>query len=128
MSLFSRKTQANQAVLGFLQHTPGPVTEASLRDLLAKKGVAVHKITLYRQLQQLARAGQVEVTRFADGVARYERVKAHHHHVVCRSCHRVEDVEVGEHLAGEERRVAKQLKFGQVTHALEFYGLCPSCQ
>lgn len=110
-----------------LQHAQGPKTEADLRTFLTQKGISAHKTTLYRQLLQLVRAGQVEVTRFADGVARYERVKEHHHHLVCRSCNRVEDVEVGLHLQREEQRVAKQLKFRQVTHTLEFYGICANC-
>lgn len=127
MSIFSRKTPINQSVMVALAKAPGPITEAALRAKLGQQGIVAHKTTLYRQLERLAAAGRIEITRFFDGVTRYERKKNHHHHVICRSCERVEDVQVGTHLQDEEQRIAKRVGFSNITHALEFYGICTNC-
>ncbi|MEK7569909.1 MAG: transcriptional repressor [Patescibacteria group bacterium] len=127
MAIFFRKTTINQSVLRLLDQVPGPVSETALRQQLGAAGVMAHKTTLYRQLEKLVEAGKVEQSRFADGVTRYERKKAHHHHIICRSCQRIEDIEVGAHLQTEERRIARRAGFHSVSHALEFYGICPNC-
>lgn len=127
MSIFSRKTPINQSVLAALAQAQGPITEADLRQKLGQQGIVAHKTTLYRQLEKLSQAGLIEITRFFDGVTRYERKKKHHHHVICKSCERVEDVETDTHLQEEEKRIAKRTGYYNITHALEFYGVCQAC-
>jgi Fur family ferric uptake transcriptional regulator len=98
-----------------------------LQAALVSKGVVVHKTTMYRQLEVLVADGWLTVTRFADGVARYERQAKHHHHVVCRLCKRVEEISLNTHLQREEKRIAASRKFTNITHTLEFFGVCVAC-
>jgi Fur family transcriptional regulator, ferric uptake regulator len=127
MSTETRQTVARKAIQAFLQQHRGPVTEIALRQALTRQGFTLHKTTVYRQLEALAASSWATVTRFADGVARYERQEKHHHHVVCRSCQQVEEVQLDHHLAKEERQIAKARGFTHVTHALEFFGTCGAC-
>jgi Fur family ferric uptake transcriptional regulator len=68
---------------------------------------------------------------FGDGLARFELLQegddGHHHHLVCRNCSRV--VELEECFGREfEQKIANQSGFKGVTHRLEFFGICPKCQ
>ncbi|MGZ4456459.1 MAG: Fur family transcriptional regulator, partial [Nocardioides sp.] len=58
-----------------------------IHDLLGRRGTTVGLATVYRTLQRLAEAGEVDMLRSEDGEAIYRRCSdAHHHHLVCRSC------------------------------------------
>ena len=75
--------------------------------------------------------GLVERFDFGDGVARFElsghHSTDHHHHLICRKCDDV--VEIEECFIEElQQKLAKQHGYADVTHKLEFFGLCPSCQ
>lgn len=127
MPIQQRQTLGKKAIVEFLTAHHGPVTAEELRLALRQKGLAVHRTTVYRQLDALVTIGQATVTRFADGIARYEIPHEHHHHVVCRSCKRVDVVSLHEHLQKEEMRIAATRKYTNITHALEFFGTCSQC-
>ena len=57
-----------------------------IHDLLGKRGEPVGLATVYRTLQKLAEAGEVDMLRTEDGEAIYRRCSdTHHHHLVCLS-------------------------------------------
>jgi hypothetical protein len=58
-----------------------------LHEYLRAHGDSIGLATVYRTLQALAEAGQVDVLRTADGESLYRRCerREHHHHLVCRS-------------------------------------------
>ena len=68
---------------------------------------------------------------FGAGTARIELLEqnedGHHHHLVCRKCITV--AEIGECFSEIfEQRIALEHDFANVSHRLEFFGLCPDCQ
>jgi Fur family ferric uptake transcriptional regulator len=68
---------------------------------------------------------------FGDGVARYELAgteeEGHHHHLVCTQCSRV--VELTECLPVRmQQEIAERHGFSEVTHRLEFFGICDRCR
>jgi len=73
----------------------------------------------------------VERFDFGDGTARFELVReegaAHHHHLICRGCARVVELD-GCLLEEIEQRIARGNGFQAVSHRLEFFGFCPACQ
>jgi Fur family transcriptional regulator, ferric uptake regulator len=98
-----------------------------IHDLLGRRGEPVGLATVYRTLQRLADAGEVDVLRTEDGEAIYRRCSdTHHHHLVCRDCGRTEEIEgrAVERWAGE---VAREHGFSDVDHTVELFGTCPSC-
>ena len=83
---------------------------------------------VYDVLGALTRAGLARRIEPAGSAARYEtRVGDNHHHVVCRSCGAVTDVDC---VVGEPPCVLPSDAGGFVIDEAEvtFWGLCPSCQ
>ena len=87
--------------------------------------------TVYRSLHLLENMGMVKRFDFGDGIARYELLgendDGHHHHLVCTLCRSV--IELDECFTGElEERIAARSGYKQISHKLEFFGICPGCQ
>jgi Fur family ferric uptake transcriptional regulator len=98
-----------------------------IHDLLRREGQNVGLSTVYRTVQALADAGEVDVLRSDDGETRYRRCSgSHHHHLVCRSCGRTVEVE-GPAVERWAAAVARDHGFTDVSHTLEVFGSCPSC-
>ena len=83
---------------------------------------------VYDVLGALARAGLLRRIEPAGSPARYEtRVGDNHHHVVCRSCGAIADVDC---VVGEPPCLSPASAGGFVIDEAEvtFWGLCPDCQ
>jgi Fur family ferric uptake transcriptional regulator len=100
----------------------------ALHDAMRQCGESVGLTTVYRHLQALADAGEVDVLRTAEGETVYRRCAAsdHHHHLVCRSCGRTVEV-TGPAVEAWAAQVAKQHGFRDVSHTVEVFGTCRSC-
>jgi Fur family ferric uptake transcriptional regulator len=98
-----------------------------IHDLLGRRGEAVGLATVYRTLQRLAEAGDVDMLRTEDGEAIYRRCSdSHHHHLVCRDCGRTVEVE-GPAVERWTRSIAAEHGYAEVSHTLEIFGTCPDC-
>ncbi|SRR5258708_396102 len=85
-----------------------------------------NKTTIYRQLDSFIKDGLVSEVEFGDGKKRYELAnKKHHHHVVCKSCGTVADIEIDERLLLNS---LDQTDFKIENHNLEFFGFCGGCK
>ena len=94
---------------------------------LLESGHRIGLTTVYRSLQSLADAAEVDVLRTDDGEATYRACSAgHHHHLVCRSCSRTVEVE-GLAVETWADRVAREHGFVEVAHTVEVFGTCPTC-
>ncbi|MBL9137282.1 MAG: transcriptional repressor [Verrucomicrobiales bacterium] len=124
-----RVTGPRQAILAVLQEHPHPLTNKEI--FAALRPGQCDLATVYRSLHLLEDMGLVTRFDFGDGVARFEIIRGdargHHHHLVCTSCATI--VELEDCLAREwEERITRDSGFKEVTHKLEFFGLCPTCQ
>ncbi|HTY88394.1 MAG TPA: Fur family transcriptional regulator [Candidatus Acidoferrum sp.] len=122
-------TGPRQAVLEILRRHPHPLTNREIFAALPPGQCDL--ATIYRAMHLLEEMGMVKRFDFGDGAARFELVgegdDGHHHHLVCTRC--AEVVEIAECFPGEiERRIAAANGFKNVTHKLEFFGVCPECQ
>jgi Fur family ferric uptake transcriptional regulator len=121
-----RATRQRAAVTSVLATQADFRSAQELHDLLKARGEAVGLTTVYRALQSLADAGQVDVLR-TDGEALYRRCSSgHHHHLVCRSCGHTVEVE-GRSVEQWAERVAGQHGFRDIDHTLEIFGICATC-
>ncbi|MGZ6746226.1 MAG: Fur family transcriptional regulator [Nocardioides sp.] len=99
-----------------------------IHDLLGRRGTTVGLATVYRTLQRLAEAGEVDMLRSEDGEAIYRRCSdAHHHHLVCRSCGATVEVE-GPAVERWTSAVADEHGYADVSHTLEIVGTCRDCR
>ena len=125
---YTRATRQRAAIMALLDDSEAFMSAQELYDKLKSKGAKVGLTTVYRTLQALSDRGAIDVVRVADKEAVYRRCAsdAHHHHLVCRSCGRAEELASA---AVEEwtRRSARAHGFTAVTHTVEIYGICGAC-
>ena len=96
---------------------------------LVTAGQTVGLATVYRNLQILTEAGELDSLRSEEGETLYRRCAArrHHHHLVCTKCGRSEEVEGGPVERWAEA-VASRYGYELVAHDAEVYGICRACQ
>lgn len=121
-------TAPRQAILDVLRQHASPLTNREIHALLAD---GCDLATVYRNIHTLQKMGVVSRVDIGDGTARWELVAQagdeHHHHLVCTGCQAIVEVE-GCFPHDFEQQLARRHGFTQVTHRLEFFGLCPRCQ
>lgn len=125
-----RSTRQRAAVLEALRECDGFV---SAQDLHARLAAGAHRVglsTVYRTLQALASAAEIDAIATTEGEARYracaESLVGAHHHLVCRRCGRtveVHNVSVARWVA----RVAQDNGFREARHTLDIIGTCSRC-
>jgi Fur family ferric uptake transcriptional regulator len=123
-----RGTRQRESVVDALGSARGFRTAQQLHGQLERSGRKVGLATVYRTLNELAEAGEVDVLRAASGEALFRRCATddHHHHLVCKECG--VSVEVGDRaVEAWVGRTARRHGFTDVTHALELIGLCRDC-
>lgn len=100
----------------------------SAQDIHARLRVAGQKIglaTIYRTLQSLHEAGEVDAMRNESGEITYRSCAsdAHHHHLVCRRCGRTVEVE-GPAVERWAESMAAQHGYTDISHTVEIFGVC----
>ncbi len=124
-----KKTRVRDAVVSYLAEGKKPVDALAIQDSLKKRGLAVNKTTVYRELQFLLVQGVIIEINFGDNKKRYEIAGLpHHHHLVCTACGIVQDVAAEHDLARLEKKIENETSFSIKNHSLEFFGLCRRCQ
>ncbi|MEU4670384.1 Fur family transcriptional regulator [Amycolatopsis sp. NPDC023774] len=121
-----RVTKQRTAVLHAVAQRPHTDVEAVVRAVRSELG-AVSTQAVYDILAALGEAGLVRRIEPAGSPARFEvRTGDNHHHVVCRRCGAVADVDC---TVGERPCLAPASTNGFVVDEAEvtYWGLCPSC-
>jgi Fur family transcriptional regulator, ferric uptake regulator len=123
-----KATRQRTAVADLLARVDGFRSAQELHELLRREGAAVGLTTVYRHLQALVDAGEVDVLRPGDGEAVYRRCGTddHHHHLVCRLCGRSVEVD-GPEVERWLEKVAASHGFVEVQHSVELFGTCAAC-
>lgn len=123
-----RPTKQRRAVIDAMASFDDFRSAQEIHDLLARRGETVGLATVYRTLQRLADAGEVDLLRTEGGETIYRRCSdSHHHHLVCRSCGATVEVE-GPTVERWTRAIADEHGFADVSHSLEIFGTCPDCR
>jgi Fur family ferric uptake transcriptional regulator len=123
----SKVTPGRVKILEMLEKEPKPLT---IEELQKKVGKGINGVTLYRNLEALAKAGIVERSDLRHGHAHYElRLgRPHHHHIVCTNCGRIEDINLTHPTISEKEVLKRSKEFASVDdYSLEFYGICKKC-
>ena len=121
-----RVTQPRLAVLAAVCEHPHADTDSLTDAVRAGLGAVSHQ-AVYDVLRALTGAGLVRRIQPAGSVARYEaRVGDNHHHVVCRSCGAIADVDCA---TGEVPCLTATDDNGFVIDEAEvvYWGQCPTC-
>jgi Fur family ferric uptake transcriptional regulator len=121
-----RVTRQRLAVRTVLHDHPHTDTDTVIRRVREATGDVSHQ-AVYDVLRALTDAGLVRRIQPTGSVARYEvRVGDNHHHVVCRSCAAIADVDCA---VGEAPCLTASDSHGFLIDQAEvtYWGLCPSC-
>jgi len=118
-------TRPRAAVLRVLLSTSTPLRAEHIHGRLAPRSGrrGVNLSSVYRTVNLLAMLGILRRVHLGDGVHRYELAddfRAHHHHILCEACGRIEDVRRCP-LEGANLGVTVR------SHSLELSGLCTRC-
>ena len=122
-----RPTRQRRAVTTVLEECGEFRSAQEIHEVLRAAGDNVGLSTVYRALQAMADADEIDMLRSEGGEAVYRRCSgSHHHHLVCRSCGRTVEVD-GPAVEKWTRSVADEHGFRDVSHTLEIFGTCSSC-
>ena len=122
-----RVTRQRVAVLEVIEENPHADTGSIIDLVRARIGEVSHQ-AVYDVLRALTEAGLLRHIQPSGSVARYEsRVGDNHHHIVCRACGSVADVDC---VVGEAPCVEGSESHGFAIDECEvtFWGICPDCQ
>ena len=121
-----RVTRQRVAVLTAVHANPHADTDSIIGVVREDHGEVSHQ-AIYDVLRALTAAGLVRRIEPAGSVARYEsRVGDNHHHIVCRSCGAVADIDCA---AGEAPCLTPAESHGYSIDEAEvvYWGMCPDC-
>jgi Fur family ferric uptake transcriptional regulator len=122
-----RNTRQRAAVSALLNEVKGFHSAQELHAMLRQRGERVGLTTVYRTLQGMTDAGELDVMQPPGGEQLYRRCsRGHHHHLVCRGCGLTVEVE-GMAVETWASRVADAHGFVEVDHTVEIFGRCPDC-
>ena len=122
-----RPTRQRRAIASVMETFDDFRSAQEIHGLLSERGEQVGLSTVYRALQALADAGEIDSLRTESGESIYRSCSAtHHHHLVCRSCGATVEVE-GPTVESWTRSVAAAHGYSDVSHTLEIFGTCGSC-
>jgi len=100
-----------------------------LEELLATRGRAVSRASVYRILEELERLGVIQRVELGQTMVRYEPVRAgsgHHHHLVCDHCGTLRPFTDAE-LERAIRRLSRRVGMTVSDHEVVLHGACADC-
>jgi Fur family ferric uptake transcriptional regulator len=123
-----RLTEPRRDVIRLISGRVGHFTSADLLADARVQELGVGRATVFRTLDALSEVGVIERIDLPTGEHAYVAcTPVHHHHVVCSSCGRSDDVDDAG-VRSVVRDVARRTGFRVDVHRLELFGLCPDCQ
>ena len=105
------------------------LSASEIHRLMEEAHAKVSLSTVYRTLDHLQSKGEVTARVDAEGEATFMICEPghHHHHAICRSCGRVEDVDCTA-IGAFSGELLKSSGFELEGHAMEFFGRCRACR
>jgi Fur family transcriptional regulator, ferric uptake regulator len=122
-----RPTKQRLLVLETLAAEPHDATAQEIHARLREGGQRIGLATVYRALGVLREKHVVDELSHRSGETCYRLCSpGHHHHLVCSSCHRVEELEDCE-IDAWVAKASRRHGFRAASHTVEVVGLCADC-
>jgi Fur family ferric uptake transcriptional regulator len=123
-----RPTRQRLLVLETLASEPHDATAQEIHARLREADERIGLATVYRALAVLKRRGVVDELSHRMGESCYRLCSpGHHHHLVCSSCHRVEELEDCD-IDAWVARASRAHGFRPASHTVEVVGVCAECR
>jgi len=124
-----RNTPARARVVAATLRRDAPFSAEEVVREVARYGVG--RATVFRTLELLVSIGALSRVHGIEEGGRCVRytpcAPAHHHHLVCRSCGRVEEIDLAG-LDSKLARIARARGYAALGHTLEVAGICAECR
>jgi Fur family transcriptional regulator, ferric uptake regulator len=121
-----RATRQRLTVLEALRGREGSVTAQDLHMELRQAGDPVGLTTVYRTLSSLADSGFLDTFNREGEQAFRLCADGHHHHLVCETCNKVEEI-TAEEVERWVGQVAEARGFTVTGHRADIFGVCADC-
>lgn len=120
-------TVQRRVVLSVLLDRNDHPTVDQLFEDVKERMPGVSRTTIYRALETLVELGLARRTNHFEATARFDGNTDHHHHLVCRRCNRVEDIE---HPSLNKFALPNLvgIPFEISDYSIYLEGLCAACQ
>jgi Fur family transcriptional regulator, ferric uptake regulator len=124
-----RPGAAGTIVLEYLASQPCCRGAQEIHEALQARGSRIGLASVYRMLDRLAEQGLVQRIDIGDGIVRYEPAGhgAHHHHLVCGECGKVEPFE-DPRLERAIAAVEERSGYSVSGHEVLLRGSCADCR
>jgi len=121
-----RNTLQRQLVMNAVRELDIHASAEQVFEYVAEKHSSISKATVYRNLKQLAEAGELADIGTFCGAVHYDHNCHEHYHFVCENCEKICDVE------GDMTDIYNKIKHAEgieiTGFRLSFTGLCEKCK
>lgn len=121
-----RNTKQRQLILGLMEENYSHPTADEIYDRAREQEPRISRGTVYRNLNVLNESGEIRKLHMPSGPDHFDCRVDNHYHFLCRSCHKVVDVNLP---YKESLNDSPPDLNGYTTewHRLILVGLCPEC-
>jgi len=122
-----RNTVQRQIVLDALKKLNTHPTIDEVYTTIHTEHPSISRMTVYRNLRQLAANGIIRKVTLSDGLERYDERIGQHYHFKCKNCGGIFDVDI-EYLAAINDQVHGKYGVQVDEHDVVFSGTCLKCK
>jgi len=113
------------AILNFLEGNTDHPSADDIYKAVSAQHPTMSFATVYNTLDTLREKGHILELTIDPGKKRFDPCTDPHHHLICSSCKRVQDIQMTFNLDLPE---AMKGRFRITGNHIEFYGICPVCR
>lgn len=124
--IIRRRTRQRRVILEELRKVTSHPTAEELHQMVRTRLPGISIATVYRNLEVLVQEGHVLQLDISKNRRRFDGIPHPHYHIRCIQCGRVDDVPIPT-CSSVAEQVEKVSGYREVSHVLEFTGLCPEC-
>lgn len=124
-----KQTNQRKSIVSCFLESAKHVDVEELHSFIRERGHNIGLATVYRTLNLLKEADLVVQHAFSDGRSVFELKdpESHHDHIICKNCGKIDEFE-NLQIESLQEEVANDHGFKLLSHRLDLFGLCQSCQ
>ena len=127
IEMIKRNTIQRALVLVAVNKLKGHATADDIYNLVVSEYPNISKVTVYRNLNQLADSGEIRKLEVPGGADRFDHRPHNHYHARCLECGDVFDVDM-DYISDLEKKIRDTHGFVFQGHDLMFKGICSECR
>lgn len=120
-----KATPVRLAVLDLFNNSNSPLSIKDVTEKLKKEKLDI--VTTYRTINSLVKKNILRQVEMQHNHAHYELSKNHHHHLICKQCGKVIDIENCNFNSIKKQALLLSGFAEIVEHSFELFGICKPC-